>query len=165
MERFNHTFKPRICIFLSPKQTIKWVFAFLVFFFLKSYSGSYHLTIGMAINKVTIDCQDRIWTRLYGDVDRYFKRHRKVEIGVNVCKRCGNGVFDKGYMPNWSYEQFILSLIKLICQPIIKFVTCHQCTHPRTIVATKYAVNGTRKRFSRFVTSTKSSGFLNDEQS
>ena len=67
----------------------------------------------MAPNKVTIDDQDQIWTRLYGDGDTYLKRHRKVENGVKVLIIRVKSVFYKGYMPNWSREQFTVSSINL----------------------------------------------------
>ena len=67
----------------------------------------------MAPNKVTIDDQDRIWTRVYGDGDTYLKRHRKVENGSKVRISRVKGVYDKGYMPNWSNEQFTVSSLNL----------------------------------------------------
>ena len=63
----------------------------------------------MAPNNVTTGDQDRIWIRLYGDGDTYLKRHRKVEDGAKVRISRVKGVFDKGYMPNWSREQFIVT--------------------------------------------------------
>ena len=102
VERFNRTFKTRIWTYLSAKRTKRWVVALPAI--LKSYNGSYHRSIGMAPNKVTIDYQDLIWTRLYKDGDTYFKRHRKVENGAKLRISRVKGVFDKGYMPNWSSE-------------------------------------------------------------
>ena len=110
-ERFNRTLKTRIWTYLSAKRRKRWVVAIPAIF--KFYNGSYHRSIGMAPNNVTIDDQDRIWTRLYGDGDRYLKRHRKVETGAKVRISRVKGVFDKGYMPNWSRDQFIVSLMYL----------------------------------------------------
>ena len=51
-----------------------------------------------------------------------------------------------------------------IWQPIKKFVTRDRCSHPKTIAARNFAVHDTRKRFSRFETTTiMSSGYLNEE--
>ena len=63
VERFNRTLNTRIWTYLSAKRTKKWVVALPAI--LKSYNGSYHRSIGTAPNKVTIDDQDQIWTRLY----------------------------------------------------------------------------------------------------
>ena len=91
----------------SAKRTKRFVVALPAI--IKSYNSSYHSSIGMAPNIVTVDYQDQIWTRLYGDGDTYLKRHRKVENGAKVRINRVKGVFDQGYMPNWSREQFTLS--------------------------------------------------------
>ena len=61
VERINWTPKSRIWTYLSAKRTKKWVVALPAI--LKSYNGSYHRSIGMAQNKVTIDDLDQIWSR------------------------------------------------------------------------------------------------------
>ena len=155
-ERFNRTLKTRIWTYLSAKLTQKLVVALPAI--LKFYNGSYHRSIGMAPNKVTKDDQDQIWTQLYGDGDTYLKRHRKVESGAKVRISRVKGGFDIGYMPNWSREQLTVSSLNL---PVDKkkSVTPDRCAHSRTIAARNFAVNGTRKRFSKSVTTTtKSSG-------
>ena len=106
VERFNRTLKTRIWTYLSAKRTKKW--ADVLPAIVSSYNGSYHRSIGMAPNKVTADDQDRIWTRLYGDGDTYLKR-KHIDDGATVRISRVKGVFDKGYMPNWSREQFTVS--------------------------------------------------------
>ena len=107
VERFNRTLKTRIWTYLSAKRTKKWINALPAI--LTSYNGSYHRSIGMAPNNVTKDDEDRIWVRLYDDGDTYLKRHRKVENGAKVRISRIKGAFEKGYMPNWSREQFTVS--------------------------------------------------------
>ena len=63
----------------------------------------------MAPNKVTNTDKDQIWARLYDNGDTYLKRHRKVEDGAKIRISRVKGVFDKGYMPNWSREKFTVS--------------------------------------------------------
>ena len=111
VKRFNRTLKTRIWTYLSAKQTKQWVVALPDI--LKFYNGSYHRSIGMAPNKVTTDDQDQIWTRLDGDGDTYLKRHGKVENGAKVRTSRVKNVFDKGYMSNWSREQFTVSALNL----------------------------------------------------
>jgi hypothetical protein len=106
VERFNRTLKTRIWTYLSAKRTKKW--AYVLPAILTAYNGSYHRSIGMAPNKVTAEDQDRIWTRLYGDGDTYLKR-KHIADGANVRISRVKGVFDKGYMPNWSREQFTVA--------------------------------------------------------
>jgi hypothetical protein len=106
VERFNRTLKTRIWTYLSAKRTKKW--AEVLPAILTSYNGSYHRSIGMAPNKVTAEDQDRIWTRLYGDGNTYLKR-KHIADGATVRISRVKGVFDKGYMPNWSREQFTVA--------------------------------------------------------
>ena len=103
VERFNRTLKTRKWTYLSAKQTTKWVDALPAI--VNSYNRSYNRSIGMAPNKVTNEDEYQIWTRLYGDSDTYLKRYRKVEDGAKVRISRVKGVFDKGYIPNWSREQ------------------------------------------------------------
>ena len=98
VERFNRTLKIRIWTYLSAKRTQKWIVALPAI--LKFYNCSYHRSIGMTPNKVTIDDQDQRYTRLYVDGNTYLKRHRKVENGAKVHIRHFKGVFDKRDMPN-----------------------------------------------------------------
>ena len=63
----------------------------------------------MAPNKVTVENEDQIWTRLYGDGDTYLKRFRNVEDQAKNRISRVTGVFDKGDMLNWSREQFTVT--------------------------------------------------------
>ena len=112
VERYNRILSTRIWTYFNAKRTKRWVVALPVI--LKSYNVSYHRSIGMAPNKVTINDQDQIWTRLYGDGDKYLKHQSKVKNGAKVRISRVKGVFDKGYMPNWSREQFTVSSMHLL---------------------------------------------------
>ena len=107
VERLNRTLTTRIWTYLSAKRTKKWIDGLPAI--ITSYNKSYHRSIGMAPNNVTKDDKDQIWVRLYGDNDTYLKRHRKVNDGAKVRISRIKGAFDKGYMPNWSSEQFTVS--------------------------------------------------------
>ena len=63
----------------------------------------------MAPDKVTKDDKNQIWTRLYGNGDTYLERFSKIENSAKVRISRIKGVFDKGYMPNSSREQFTVS--------------------------------------------------------
>ena len=73
-----------------------------------SYNNSRHRSIGMAPADVRDHDQDRIWTRLYGDGDTY-RKQRVIPAGAMVRINKAKGVFDKGYMPNWSREHFTVA--------------------------------------------------------
>ena len=68
---------------------------------LDSYNHSHHRSIGMAPVKVREYDQDRIWARLYGDGDTE-RMHYSILTETMVRINKSKGVFDKGYMPNWS---------------------------------------------------------------
>ena len=125
VERFNRTYKTRIWTYLSAKRTKKWVDALPAI--VNSYNGIYHRSIGMAPNKVTNTDEDQIWTRLYGDGDTNLKRNRNIKDGATIRISRVKGVFDKGYMPNWSREQFTVS--SMVPQADKKAVTRDRCTH------------------------------------
>lgn len=60
----------------------------------------------MAPTDVKKEDEDRIWVQLYGDGDTELKRHR-IADGAKVRVNRVKGAFEKGYMPNWSHEQFV----------------------------------------------------------
>ena len=64
----------------------------------------------MALKKVIEEVEKEIWIRLYDDGDTYLKRRQYVDNGDKVRISWIKGVFDKGYVPNWSREQFTVSL-------------------------------------------------------
>ena len=69
-----------------------------------AYNASRHRSIEMAPVDVDKHHKDRIWTRLYGDGDTHLKPPMPRGAMVSISKN--KGVFDKGYMPNWSKEHF-----------------------------------------------------------
>ena len=128
VERFNRTMKTRIwvslesmyiltlyntfiCVqtYLSAKRTRRWIDVLPQI--LRSYNASYHRSIKMAPEDVTKEDEERIWVRLFGDGDTELKRHR-ITDGSKVRINRVKGVFEKGYLPNWSREQFTATASK-----------------------------------------------------
>jgi len=106
VERFNRTIKTRIWTYLSAQGTVRWVDVLQDL--VHSYNNSHHRSIGMVPAKVQPQDQDRIWVRLYGDGNTYLKPS-KIPNGVMVRLNKAKGVFDKGYMPNWTKEHFTVT--------------------------------------------------------
>ena len=102
VERFNRTLKTRIWTYFTAKQTNKYIDNLNDF--VQSYNNSYHRSIGMKPVDVRKSDQDRIWNRLYGN--NISAQSRKVAIGQKVRISKVKGVFEKGYVPNWSEEHF-----------------------------------------------------------
>ena len=103
VERFNRTIKTLLWTYMSDKATVRWldVLQKLVV----SYNDSYHGSIGMAPADVTKKHENRIWARLYGDGDTHLKQ-KTLPVAAMVRISKSKGVFEGGYMPNWSKEHF-----------------------------------------------------------
>ena len=109
VERFNRTLKTRIWTFFSAKRTSRWVDDLPGF--LEAYNHSYHRSIGMAPADVTEEDENRIWGRLYGKECTVQGRKGGdnsgvPEVGGKVRLNKFKGIFEKGYLPNWTAEDF-----------------------------------------------------------
>ena len=60
--------------------------------------------IGMRPADVREEDQDRVWARLYGNNLHWPRKPSVVEKMARISKI--KGLFEKGYMPNWSEEHF-----------------------------------------------------------
>ena len=105
VERFNRTIKTRIWTMLSDRGTVRWIDE--IQNIVSAYNNSYHRSIGMAPVDVDEKHQNKIWARLYGDGNTELKRRRLTE-GAMVRISKAKALFEKGYMPNWSKEHFIV---------------------------------------------------------
>lgn len=105
VERFNRTIKSRIWTYLTYRGSTRWVDA--IEDIIGAYNKSFHRSIGMAPIDVRKKDENRLWSRLYGDGNTYQKRDLPHGEMVRVSKN--KGIFEKGYMPNWSKEHFIVS--------------------------------------------------------
>ena len=104
VERFNRTLKTRIWTYFTAHQTQRYLD--ILPQLIDSYNDTYHRSIGRKPNQVRKEDENEIWVRLYGDGSKGVSRlHRKGEL-VRVSKV--KGVFEKGYMPNWSEENFVV---------------------------------------------------------
>ena len=103
VERFNRTIKTILWTYMSDRGTMRYldVLAQIV----HSFNYSRHRSIGMAPAEVQEHDQDCIWVRLYGDGDTE-RKQQSIPTGAMVRINKSKGVFDKGYMPNWSKEHF-----------------------------------------------------------
>ena len=101
VERFNRTLKTRIWTYFTANQTTKYIERLDAF--LASYNESYHRSIGMRPIDVSNSDEDQIWQKLYGE-NHATQNDKFVDKKVRISKV--KGVFDKGYIPNWSEEHF-----------------------------------------------------------
>jgi hypothetical protein len=101
-ERFNRTLKTRIWTYFTAQQTTRYIDKLDEF--LHSYNHSVHRSIKMKPCEVTKKDEDKIWLTLYGT--RPLSKVPKSIEGKKVRISKYKGVFEKGYMPNWSEEHF-----------------------------------------------------------
>ena len=104
VERFNWAIKTRIYTLFSGRGTARWVD--VIQDLVKAYNNSIHRTIGMAPNQVRKQDEARLWVKMYEDGDTLLKP--KIPQGSMVRLNKTKGVFDKGYLPNWSMEHFLV---------------------------------------------------------
>ena len=102
VERFNRTLKERLWRYFTAYGTYTYleVLPELV----RSYNGSYHRSIGMAPNQVSLDNQEDVWQRLYGQPDTSSTSLLPAGVRVRISKT--RRPFKKGYLPSWSTETF-----------------------------------------------------------
>ena len=103
-ERFIRTLKSRIWTYLTANKTENYIDVLQKI--VTSYNNSKHRSIKMRPADVTAAHETMIWRRLYEN--DLAKPPRKNPITKNQMVRISSvkGAFEKGYMPNWSEEDF-----------------------------------------------------------
>lgn len=85
-----------------------------------SYNNTFHRTIKMKPNEVNESNEKKLLNTVYSNIKIVKKAKFKVGDYVRISKQ--KSLFDKGYLPNWSTELFIISTVRL--------------TNPRTYILT-----------------------------
>ena len=75
------------------------------------YNKAFHRSIGTAPERVTQSNAQEIWHRLYGKdfVKRSAQVRFKFKVGDKVRISKKKGIFEKGYLPNWTEEVFSIA--------------------------------------------------------
>ena len=105
VERFNRTLKQRMYRYFTWKGTLKYVD--ILPELLESYNRSYHRSIRRAPLSVNKSNEEETWMTLYGNQPTKRGYSFKVADQVRISKT--KGLFEKGYLPNWSEEIFTIS--------------------------------------------------------
>ena len=105
VERFNRTLKERLYRYFTAANTLRFddVLPELV----QGYNATRHRSIGMAPQDVTWDNEEAVWKRLYG---QRLKRQKKPQFKVGDRVRLNkiHRTFEKGYLPGWTEEVFVV---------------------------------------------------------
>lgn len=111
VERFNRTLKKKIYQQFSLRGNYKWVD--IIQELVNEYNGSWHRTIKMAPEDVNSDNEQQLLDTVYN----YKKEiplinETKFKVGDHVRLSKYKNVFEKGYLPNWTTEVFVVNKIQ-----------------------------------------------------
>ena len=105
VERFNRSLKQRMHRYFTWKGTLKYIDVLPEL--VQAYNNSYHRSIQRAPSSVTKNNEKDVWMTLYGNP--FPRRGYAFDVGDEVRISKSKGLFEKGYLPNWSEEIFTIS--------------------------------------------------------
>jgi hypothetical protein len=120
-ERVIRTLKEKIYRYMEEKNSERYIDVLpdLV----ASYNDTYHKSIKMAPSEVTEANEGEVLENLYGDAWASDKKKKKPKFKVGDFVRISKvkGVFEKGYVGNWTEEIFIVDLVKTSAIPQVMY--------------------------------------------
>ena len=109
VERWNRTIKTKLWKYFTSKNHYKWLDVLPKI--VHAYNNSVHRIIKMKPADVNQENAILVWERLYGKTKRNRKTIHNINKGDRVRISKAKGQFEKGYLPNWSREEFIVDNI------------------------------------------------------
>ena len=109
VERWNRTLKTKIWKYFTSRNTTKWLK--ILPEVVKAYNNAKHRVIKMKPIDVNKENAQIVWNRLYGKDERNKRTIRNIEKDDRVRISKVKGHFEKGYLPNWSREEFFIDRI------------------------------------------------------
>jgi transposase InsO family protein len=110
VERFNRTLKQRLYRYFTVKNTLS--FVPVLQSLVKGYNRSYHRSIKMAPDKVTLENSPDVWNHLYGKQDLKRGKRPTLKVGDRVSMNKKIRQFKKGYLPGWTEEVFVVRTVR-----------------------------------------------------
>ena len=108
VERLIRTLKSRLEKFFILNKTKRWL-EFLPHL-IENYNNTPHRSIGMTPNQVTDENSEKVFKRMFPDINLVVKPRLKVGDKVRVLRE--KSIFEKGYKQSWSDDIFIIQKIK-----------------------------------------------------
>ena len=106
VERFNRTLKTRIWVYFTAHQTIRYVD--VLDDIVNAYNHSVHRSIRMRpVDVNNEEAATKAWMSLYYK-DSCTQRKPALAVGQHTRISRSKGEFEKGYMPNWGREHFVV---------------------------------------------------------
>ena len=109
VERWNRTLKSKMWKYFTSRNTYKWLEVLPKI--VHAYNHTKHRVIKMKPADVNEENSALVWERLYGDDERYKRTIKNIQEGDTVRISKVKGQFEKGYLPNWSREEFFVDNI------------------------------------------------------
>ena len=106
VERFNRTLKTRIWTYFTAHQTNRYIDN--LDNFVKSYNESFHRTIGMKPEDVRPKDENKLFLKMFPETVFGTANEKNLKPGQLVRISKVKGQFEKGYLPNWSREHFVV---------------------------------------------------------
>ena len=107
VERWNKTLKSRVWKMFTSNNNQKWLHELQNI--VNAYNNSVHRVIKMKPADVNKENAMIVWERLYGKDKRHQSTLKNIRRGDRVRISKVKGQFEKGYLPNWSREEFIVN--------------------------------------------------------
>ena len=104
VERFNRTLKQRMYRYFTTNNTLNFVPVLPAL--VKSYNRSYHRSIKMAPEQVTLANSEQVWENLYGKAMK--RKVGMLKVGDHVRLNKKFRPFKKSYLPGWTEEVFVV---------------------------------------------------------
>lgn len=120
-ERVIRTLKDKIHRYMNELHTM--VYIDVLQDLVESYNNTYHKGIKMTPSQVTTDTEGEVLQNLYGKAWAENKKQKKAKFKVGDFVRISKlkGIFEKGYMGQFTDEIFIIDKIKLSAIPQIMY--------------------------------------------
>ena len=103
IERFNRTLKERLYRYLTAANTLKFVYVLPQV--VQGYNASWHRSIQRAPQAVTLHNELQVWNQLY---PKRLNQPPKLKAGDRVRLSKQARPFQKGYLPGWTEEVFVV---------------------------------------------------------
>ena len=106
MERFNRTLKERLYRYFTATNTFQFLDELprLV----EGYNATRHRAIGIAPQDVTWSNEEAVWNHLYGKWLNQKPTRPTLQVGDRVRLNKVHRTFEKGYLPGWTEEVFVV---------------------------------------------------------
>ena len=109
VERWNRTLKTKLWKYFTSRNTYKWLEVLPKI--VHAYNHAKHRVIKMRPADVNQENATLVWERLYGKDERNKRTIKGINEGDTVRISKVKGQFEKGYLPNWSREEFFVDKI------------------------------------------------------